>query len=363
MMIQLLPGTTLSARRIAAFFLLALPGLIGAQLVWSETPDPPVALFDQSRLSDPPLALEVSAPWRQLRRKSDDEDSFAASMQLPGLEAPLELTVEKRGVSRQELCSMPPIRFRFDEDRVEGTVFEGNRSIKVVTHCKRGSSWEQYVMLEMLAYRLYSALTDLSFRVRPATILYVDSERERSDGPRIAFLIEDDRLVGNRHGLDKVDVDEVGVAALPAFETSVFMLFQYMIGNVDFSPLSSRSGECCHNAKLIGNEETLDPLYAVPYDFDSSGWVNTSYAVPPDGLRLRNVRQRLFRGFCSHNEGLPKARALFMSRREDFYRILASESELSNRNKRRLERYLEDFFDTLEDDRDFERRIIEECRS
>lgn len=361
MIVQSLSKTT--ARFIGACSVLAVSGFFGAIEVRSETPDPPVPLFDESRLADTPLALEVSAPWGQVSRKSDDEDSFAASIQLPGLEAPLVLTVEKRGVSRQELCSMPPIRFRFDEDQVAGTIFEGNRSIKVVTHCKRGSSWEQYVMLEMLAYRLYSALTDLSFRVRPATILYVDSERDRRDGPRIAFLIEDDRLVGNRHGLDKVDIDEIRVSALPAFETSVFMLFQYMIGNVDFSPLSSRSGECCHNAKLIGNEETLDPLYAVPYDFDSSGWVNTSYATPPEGLRLRNVRQRLFRGFCRHNEGLPKARELFMSRREDFYRILASESELSDRNQKRSRRYLDDFFETLADDRDFERQIIEQCRS
>jgi hypothetical protein len=343
--------------------IVALLALLGSVPASAETPDPPVPLFDTSRLHDEPIALYIQAPWRQLRRTPEEEGPYPATIRIEGQDAGLELTVEKRGVSRQEICSMPPIRLRFDEDRVEGTIFEGNRSIKVVTHCDRGRQWEQYVMLEMLAYRFYSALTDLSFRVRPATIVYEDSERDRSDGPRIAFLIEDDRLVGNRHGLDKVDIDEVQSADLPAYETSVFMLFQYMIGNVDFSPLSAIDGECCHNTKLIGNEETLDPLYAAPYDFDSSGWVDASYAAPPDGLRLRNVRERLFRGFCRHNDGLPPARELFLARRDDLYRILESETRLSSRNRRKSLSYLDEFFDILSDDQQFGRFIIEACRS
>ena len=343
--------------------------LIGLVLLFAmapalgETPDPPVPLFDESRLHDEPLALEISAPWRQLRRRPDDEGPFPATLQMDGLASPLALSVEKRGVSRQQVCSMPPIRLRFDEEQVEGTRFEGNRSIKVVTHCQRGGRYEQYVVLEFLAYRLYSALTDVSFRVRPVTIVYSDSERGRSDGPRIAFLIEDDRLVGNRHGLDKVDIDEIGPSDLPSVETSLFMLYQYMIGNVDFSPLSATDGECCHNAKLIGDESTLEPLYAVPYDFDSSGWVDTEYAAPPEGLPIRDVRQRLFRGFCRHNDGLPAARQQILAKREALYRLLADESRLSRRNQSRAERYLEDFFNTLADDERFERAITGRCRS
>jgi hypothetical protein len=329
----------------------------------AETPDPPVPLFDDSRLGDEPLALRISTPWRRLQREDEEEGPFEATLEMDGLDTPLTLSVEKRGVSRQQVCSMPPIRLRFDEEEVDDTLFAGNRAIKVVTHCRRGREWEQYVLLELLAYRLYSALTELSFRVRPATIVYHDSERDRSDGPHIAFLIEDDRLVGNRHGLDKVDIEEIRPSALPAVETSVFMLFQYMIGNVDFSPLGSVGEECCHNAKLIGEEDTLDPLFAVHYDFDSSGWVDASYAVPPANLPIRDVRQRLFRGFCRHNEGLPGARQLFLDRRDALYRILESETRLSANHRRNASRYLDAFFDTLEDEERFSRLIIGECRS
>lgn len=348
---------------MAVLAIAAMPGLFGATPARAETPDPPVPLFDQSRLEGEPLALQIRAPWRRLRRESEDKGPYPATLTGDGLDAPLQLTVEKRGISRQKICAMPPIRLRLETDPTDATLFEGNRAIKVVTHCRSGNRWEQYVVRELLAYRFYSALTELSFRVRPVTIRYQDSERDEVDGPRVAFLIEDDRLVGNRHGLDKVDVDEISASRLPAFETSVFMLFQFMIGNVDFSPLGGVGDECCHNVKLIGNEQTLDPLYAVPYDFDSSGWVDTSYAAAPEQLPIEDVRQRLFRGFCRHNDGLPAARELFQSRRAELYRILESESRLTPGNARKATRYLDDFFDILDSDRRFERMITSECRN
>lgn len=341
----------------------ALVGLLVGTPATAETPEPPVPLFDESRLASGPLALEIRAPWRRLRREREDQGPYTATLRMPGLEGQLPLTVEKRGISRQEICAMPPVRLRFEETRIGGTLFAGNRTIKVVTHCHRSDRWAQYVVLEFLAYRFYSELSDLSFRVRPAEIVYADSERDRSEGPHTAFLIEDDRLVGNRHGLDKLDVEEIRSADLPAFETSVFMLFQFMIGNVDFSPLGGVGDECCHNVKLIGNEETLNPIYAVPYDFDSSGWVDTSYAAAPEQLPIEDVRQRLFRGFCRHNEGLPAARELFRSRRAALDRILAAESRLTSRNRRKAERYLDDFFEVLDSDRRFDRMITGACRS
>ena len=246
----------------------------------AETPDPPVPLFDGETREDDPLSLVIEAPWRRLRRSPESDGPYPAILHVADRDG-IELTVEKRGISRQEICRMPPIRLRFDEPTVAGTLFEGNRSIKVVTHCRTSGRYEQYVRLEFIAYRLYNILTDMSFRVRPVAITYRDAERNDSDGPRVAFLIEDDRLVGNRHGLDKLEIEEIRPSQLPAFESSLFALFQYMIGNVDFSPLGSVGEECCHNAKLIGAEDTLDRLYAVPYDFDSSGWVDAEYAAAP----------------------------------------------------------------------------------
>jgi hypothetical protein len=355
----LTPSLSRRSKCHAAFALCLL--ILGSTLAIAEKPDPPVPLFS----SNEPIELRIEAPWRRLRRAPEDEGPFDAELRLIGdIQGPstLPLTVEKRGVTRQELCSMPPIRLRFDEDEVEGSLFEGNRSIKLVTHCKSGSRWEQYYVLEMLAYRLYNRITDLSFRVRPVRLSYVDSERDRVSGPHFAFLIEDDRLVGNRHGLDKLEVDEVSPRRFSSLQASRFALFQYLIGNTDFSPLSSREGDCCHNAKLIG-EESLEPVHPVPYDFDSAGWVDAHYASPPEQLRIRNVTQRLFRGFCVHNEGLEPARAEFLAAREDLVALVEAQPDLSSRSRRKALRYLDGFFEVMEDDREFALRITEQCRS
>jgi len=325
----------------------------------AETPDPPVPLFSSSEA----LELTIRAPWRELRREDAEQGPYDATLQLQGNgDEPLPLTVEKRGVSRQELCTMPPIRLRFSEDDVEDTLFAGNRSLKVVTHCKRGNRWQQYYVLEMLAYRLYNRITELSFRVRPVSLSYEDAASDKVDGPHFAFLIEDDRLVGNRSGLDKLEVREVSPSQFSSLQASRFSLFQYLIGNTDFSPLSSVEGDCCHNAKLIG-EESLEPVHPVPYDFDSSGWVDPHYAVPPEQLPIRDVTQRLFRGFCTHNDGLETARQEFLAARMDLVEIVESEPRLTDRNRRKALRYLERFFEIIEDDRSFALQITEQCRS
>jgi len=349
------------SRSVHAALFGAILAVLGAASAGAETPDPPVPLFTSSE----PLELRIEAPWRRLRREAEERGPYEAELHLTGNgDGPtvLPLTVEKRGKTRQQLCTMPPIRLRFDEDEVEGSLFEGNRAIKVVTHCESGSRYEQYYVLEMLAYQFYNRITELSFRVRPVSLTYHDSERNRSDGPRFAFLIEDDRLVGNRHGLDKLEVTEVSPSRFSALQASRFALFQYLIGNTDFSPLSSFEGDCCHNAKLIG-EDSLEPVHPVPYDFDSSGWVDAHYAMAPKQLPISDVRQRLFRGFCVHNEGLEPARQEFLAVRDELFAIVEAEARLSLRNVGGAIRYLEDFYEVMEDDRKFEGRITEKCRS
>ena len=67
-------------------------------------------------------------------------------------------------------------------------------------------------------------------------------------------------------------------------------IFQYMIGNLDWSVLKS------HNIALFRREDgTIIPL---PFDFDYSGLVNAEYAVPPKALHLYSIRVRKYRGFC-----------------------------------------------------------------
>lgn len=324
----------------------------------------PAKLFDLQDSMD----VTIKAPWKTIVRKKKIQDPYPATIEFTdelGNAMTLPLTVERRGVKRQELCKFPPIKLRFQKQDAKGTTFRGEKSLKMVTHCEAGSIYEQYYLLEMIIYEMYQQLTDYSFRVRPLNIVYHDTTNDKADDPRFAFLIEDDSDVADRHGLKKLKTPRVSHRKLEPNVSALFSLFQYMIGNVDWAALRGPDpDECCHNVKLIAPEpqEEGDWVYPVPYDFDSAGLINAKYAAPPEGLPIKNVTQRLYRGYCWHNEGLDGARELFLQKKSDIMALLANENRLKPKTRRDAENYLKKFFDIIEDDDDFDKNILSKCR-
>ena len=160
----------------------------------------------------------------------------------------LDMTAVRRGITRQRVCDFPPIKLHFEKEDVQGTAFRGQRSLKMVTHCKKPTRYEQYYILEMLAYQMYNLITDYSFQVRPLKVNYVDSKTGKTDESRFAFLIEDDSDVAKRHELKKLQIPKPRLSQLEPQVTSEFSLFQYLIANVDWAALSGPDPkECCHN--------------------------------------------------------------------------------------------------------------------
>jgi len=248
---------------------------------------------------------------------------------------------------------------------VKGTVFRGQKSLKMVTHCEKAERFEQYFILEMLEYRMYNLITDYSFRVRPLNVIYVDSNTGKRDEGRFAFLIEDDGDVAKRHDLKKLNVARVKLSKLDPAVTSDFSLFQYLIANVDWATTAGpKPDECCHNSKLIGTEPITgpEPVYPLPYDFDSSGLVNAHYAVPPDGVRIRSVTQRLYRGYCAHNDQLEATRERFLEQESAIYALIENEDRLNSNTRKKSSKYIGKFFDVIKDPKDFQKQVIGKCR-
>ncbi len=313
--------------------------------------------------SNAPVDVELSASWRALQR-DESEKSWPARLSWTdanGELQSLDLQVERRGISRQRVCEFPPIRLRFGNRVKEEGLFHHQKSLKLVTHCDDNERWQQYYILEMLAYRIYNLMTDYSFRVRPLEITYTDTAQGGSLEPRFGFVIEDDKAVARRVGLEKLDIQSTRPNRLEPLEASRLALFQMMIGNLDWSPLTGPDG-CCHNAKVIGLDPLKDPVIAVAYDFDSTGLVDPPYAVPPDSLPVRSIRTRLYRGYCAHNGTLEQVRAQILDLRGAITALFDDEPLLTQRYRKKALKYLDSFFEILEDDRKFHREIVSECR-
>jgi len=318
--------------------------------------------------SEETLNVTITGPWNDIQRDKANQQPYAGKIEFrdgQGKPVSLDLTLQRRGITRQRACKFPPIRLRFDKEEVKNTTFRGQDSLKMVTHCESAEKFEQYYILEMLAYRMYNLITDFSFRVRPLSVTYVDSDTGQKTEDRFAFLIEDDSDVAKRLDLKKVHIGKIRLSQLEPRETSEMSMFQYMISNVDWSALDGPEVDsCCHNTKLIGPEplQAGDKAYPIPYDFDSSGLVNARYANPPAGLPIKSVTQRLYRGYCVFNDELEATREVFLKQETAIYALLNNEDRLVSNTRNKAAKYIGKFFDVIKDPKDYEKMITRKCR-
>ncbi len=315
--------------------------------------------------SDSALAVTLEAPWGQVLRKSSEPVRHPAVLSYTDAQGKLhriEATVEPRGLTRLRVCRFPPLRIRFTSEATRGTLFEGQRSLKMVTHCQNSLTSEQYYVQELLAYRIYNVLTEQSHRVRSLDISYLDAAGGKPNGPRFAFLIEDLGDVSRRAGHKVAGGARFAPGDFKARDLTRFMLFQYLIGNTDWDVLAGPdSGSCCHNVRVLGSEEQGSRI-AVPYDFDSAGMVDASYAAPHPKLPIRAVTERLFRGFCVHNGELEPVRQKFLGHRLAIVSLIRNESRLGQQRQRAVLNYLEAFYAVLGSEARFTREISGKCR-
>ncbi len=314
------------------------------------------------------LKIEITAPIRDLVKNAPDTtDPHPATLTLLG--EPNEahaIALSARGNSRRDpiVCKFPPLRIAFSEKPGDASLFGGQKRLKLVTHCRLSRSYQQYYLLEYAAYKLLNVITPQSHHVRMAEINYVEAKSGKLLYSRTGFFIEDTDDVAKRNGMKEIDVADVDVGQLDRGAAARFALFQYMIGNLDWSMHNGLAGEdCCHNTKLIGDRTApLQGLIPVPYDFDYSGIVDTPYAIPPETIDIRSVRTRRYRGFCDHNEELRNAAAAFSENREAIHNVLDSIEGLDNSRKNKTTRYLDNFFRNIADEDKLRTMLLDNCR-
>ena len=318
-------------------------------------------LFDDEQV----LNVRLEGPLSTLIEERSDQDELAgkfAFADADGSEIVVDIKFRARGNYRRQrkTCPFPPIRLNFPKSAVKQTTFDGQDKLKLVTHCNsRRGQYEQQVLREYLAYRFLNVLTDKSFKVRLLRVTYVDTELEDEAISKLGFLIEDEDSLVERLGVEAVKTDSLTYADIHPEFTNTINLFQYMIGNTDYSLIRGPVGDnCCHNAVPVTDG---GPILSIPYDFDLSGLVNAPYATPDPRLKLSSVRQRLYRGRCFNNSTLPATIARYQGVRSDLFAAIDAVEQLNVRNRQQVNSYLEAFFETIADERKLEREFFKKC--
>jgi len=275
----------------------------------------------------------------------------------------VDIGIRPRGKSRRlgGFCTFPPLRLDLPKAELSDTLFEKQNKLKLVTHCKVNERHQQVLLREYLAYRILNLLTDKSFNVRLLTVNYIDADRPERPTTRLGFFIEDKSRLARRLDTTLVDTVQVDRSKLAPADASLAELFQFMISNTDFSfTVGPANDKCCHNAVPLAGVggETI----VVPYDFDVSGLVNAPYALPPDGLNQRSVRDRLFRGFCRTPPYLDNAVAAVQAARERIYALVKELQQLDEKNRRQVLRFVDGFYAILDDPEKYQSEIAGACR-
>jgi hypothetical protein len=320
--------------------------------------------YDPLFSSEDTLKVDLEGPFAFLARERPDEEEAPGKFRYvdaDGETVEFDVQIRARGNWRRnpDICEFPPLRVNFKKSQTDDTLFDKQDKIKLVTHCNDNKSYSQAVVSEYLAYRIYNVLTDYSFRVRLVDITYLYTDRDESINSYAVLIEHKDRL-GKRIGGEPVLEERVAVSSLNAENLSLASVFQYFIGNTDFSPIATPPGEeCCHNQALYTTEE--GPYRTIPFDFDQTGLVDAQHAQPNPRFGLANVKERLYRGRCANNELLPATLQLFRDKRAEIEALIENQPELLPTTRRNMLKYIDSFYGIIDKPRRVDYRMIEAC--
>ena len=287
-----------------------------------------------------------NAPWREGTISYTGED---------GKPVVIPVKLHTRGIWRLKNCQFPPVRLNFTRETTKGTVFAGLNKPKLVSYCRDEDTFEQYVLQEYQLYRIYNMLTTASHKARLVQMTYTDSANGKVEAKRAAIILEEPEELADRFGTKLVKDKGAGPDFMEPHHNALVGLFEYMIGNTDWSIFA------LHNIELL--QQPDGNVIPVPMDFDFAGVISTRYATPDPKLNIGRVRDRIFRGFCGPPEEIDKAITLFREKKDAIYALYADSIGKMIRKDQVEEtlKYYDDFYKTINDRRAVKREIIEPC--
>ena len=341
--------------------------LVAAGNVTAQTPDP--LLFDSHEV----LELTMPVDFHALCKPSETPDcdytpTVFEYRNANGEQVSLPISIRRRDGwrSMEANCQVPTIFVRFSDESTAGTLFEGQTTLALTSHCGKGISaenessrplpdeFESYVGNEYFGYRLYNLVTDVSLRVRFVKITYANPEDPRRDFTRNGFFAEHFETLADRMGAELLPAASFDPARLDLEAADQVALFNFMVGNTDWSI------ENQDNVFLLRFPDGRD--VPVIYDLDMSGLVNAHYASPAPDLPIKKVKHRYYLGVCHPDTDWDALFAKFSGLEEDIMKMLVTSPGLGRGDRRESGAYLDSFFDTLDSVEARNSRIVERCK-
>lgn len=306
-----------------------------------------------------PLQVRLTTNIRRIRSDKADKAPWRAAVlsytDADGKTIEVPMRIRTRGIWRLKNCEFPPIRMNFRNEETKGTVFFGLDKPKLVNYCKDQDEYETYIQQEMQLYRILNLLTPASHRARLLKITYADSASGKVHATRMGIVVEEPEILAARLGGPLVEMKGASAADLDAFQDALTAVFQYMIGNTDWSTNQ------LHNMQLV--READGDYLPIPYDFDFAGAINAPYTTVDPKLRIVSVRQRLFRGYCQDEQHYQAAFKLFNEKKDAIYALYSDPVGIAmpKRTVQETLKYFDEFYETINDPKRAKSQIVDRC--
>ena len=316
-------------------------------------PYSPPPMFTEAK----PLEFTLVAPFGKLRRdRAEQTDWRQGEIQFKGDSGAgrVPVRLRTRGIWRKKNCEIPPLMMNFTNDSTKKTPFARLDRARFTFPCRNNDEYEQYVLQEFNLYRVHRLITPLSYDVRLARVTFIDSEKKDTIATRWTFLSETDEAFGQRQSVEIMTTQGAGPADVDPEASAFYGVFQYFVGNSDFSI------RALHNAVLVSKN---DQYYPVARDFDWSGAVNARYATPNPILKIRDVTERIMRGFCVPPDQFEKVFAKFREQKDGIYALYRDPlmAPLKPNVVTNTLKYFDEFYAIINDPRRAKRQIVEAC--
>ena len=312
-------------------------------------------LFSDER----PIAFTLAGDFKTINKDRDPNSKKRYPAQLTmtredGRTDVMTVQLGARGHLRRmaRTCDFVPLRLELQKDQLKDTLFEGQDALKLVVQCRNAGDFEEYLLREYLAYRIFNVLSPHGLRARLAKVTYLDAAGKPA-GNRYGMLLEDDSDVAKRMLGRTVELQRVQFKDLDPDTLATMMIFEYMIGSTDFSIYA------LHNVILVQTPDRM--LYTVPYDFDLTGLVSPPYAIPDRRFPIKSVKDRYYRGPCRTLEQVAPIVANFTAKQAIVMGLADTIPDLGKLSRDETKSFLDEFFRSIKDQRNVKRLFVDGC--
>ncbi len=284
------------------------------------------------------ITIEIDLDSIKTRRRS--QDAFETSLSFRDRKKNIqkwEVEVTIRGKFRRVHCETPPLKLNFKKSHLREAGLTPFDDYKLVTHCMVDQHLSKELLLkEYLAYKIYNQITDYSYRTHLLKITYKNPETGKEDR-QWGFIIEDTALLRTRVEAEKEEGLLFPIDTFDQKQLKVMAVFQFLIGNLDWSLKSGR------NVNYIRKEKQIIPI---AYDFDFAGLVNAPYANPVLDYQFRPVGKKGSFDPLGLDKDLIVILDYYDAKRKSILKTARKLKFLSVESRRILLQYLDNFYST-----------------